>query len=245
MSAEDRTFKEWVRQQVEAETYWFHRIELYPDLVTPGWSDPATEKMPYFGLPDDLTGLRVLDIGCADGYFSFEAERRGAREVVAIDSLPDSVRRFNVCRSALGSKATAYLANVYELHPRTFGTFDLILFYGVFYHLRHPHLALEKILGVSVGRLLFQSHILELPELSEEPWGKFHPRGVMSGKDKTRWDPTVFWLFNSKCCIDMVEAVGFEDVQVISPHPQPFVLTARSPTPGRGQAPDQTKAPWS
>ncbi len=245
VSAEDKTFKEWVREQVEKEGYWFHRIQLYPDLITPGWSDPTTEKMPYFGLPEDLTGMRVLDIGCADGYFSCEAERRGAREVVAIDSFPDSVRRFNICRAALGSKATAYLTNVYELHPRTFGTFDLILFYGVFYHLRHPHLALEKIFSVSVGTLLFQSHILEPPELSDEPWGKFHPRGLMSGKDQTHWDPTVFWLFNGKCCVDMLEAVGFVNVEIISPHPQPFALRAENPTKDLGEAPDQTKAPWN
>jgi tRNA (mo5U34)-methyltransferase len=45
-------------------------------VVTPGWSDPARDKLPYFRLPDDMTGLRVLDVGCAEGYFSFEAERR-------------------------------------------------------------------------------------------------------------------------------------------------------------------------
>lgn len=240
-----KTFREWVGEQVENEQYWFQRIQLFPDLVTPGWSDPTTEKMPYFGLPKDLSGMRVLDIGCAEGYFSFEAERRGAEEVVAIDSFPDSVRRFNICRAALGSKATAYLANVYELSPKTFGTFDLVLFYGVFYHLRHPHLALEKVFSVCTGTMLFQSHIQEHPALGDEPWGQFHPRGLMSGNDQTDWDPTVFWLFNGKCCVDMIGAVGFEDVEIISPYPKPFVVRANSPVKARGEPPDQTKAPWS
>ena len=124
VASEGLLFKDWVREQVRAEPYFFQKIALGPDIVTPGWSDPAKEKLPYYGLPGDLTGARVLDIGCAEGFFSFEAERRGAREVVAIDSFPDSIRRFSLCRAALGSRATAYLANVYELSPSTFGTFD-------------------------------------------------------------------------------------------------------------------------
>jgi hypothetical protein len=57
-------------------------IEVLPGYNTPGWSDPLEEKLPYFGLSEDLTGMRVLDIGWAEGFFSFDAERRGAREVI-------------------------------------------------------------------------------------------------------------------------------------------------------------------
>ena len=105
-SANDLTFRHWVRQQVDKEDYWFQKIRLFDDLTTPGWSDPEKEKEPFFGLPQSLDGLRVLDIGCAEGYFSFLAESRGAREVVSIDSFPDSVRRFGLCRAARGSKAS-------------------------------------------------------------------------------------------------------------------------------------------
>ena len=94
------SFADVIRQRVEREPYWFHKIQIMPDLKTPGWSDPITEKLPFYGLPGDLTGKRVLDIGCAEGFFSFEAEARGAREVVAIDSFPDSIRRFNIVREA-------------------------------------------------------------------------------------------------------------------------------------------------
>src|SRR6266404_3163375 len=109
------TLSEWLRSQIDNEAYWFHRIELAPNLITPGWSDPKAYKLPHYGLPEDMTDMRVLDLGCAEGFFSFEAERRGAREVIAIDAFPDSVRRFNVCRNALGSSATAFLCNVYDL----------------------------------------------------------------------------------------------------------------------------------
>jgi hypothetical protein len=67
--------RDLIRHQVNAAPYWFQKIEVVPGLFSPAWSDPAKDKLPYFGLPEDLTGMRVLDIGCAEGFFSFEAER--------------------------------------------------------------------------------------------------------------------------------------------------------------------------
>ena len=190
--------------------------------------------------------MRVLDIGCAEGFFSFEAERRGAKEVIAIDSFPDSVRRFNICRSALGSKATAFLCSVYDLNPRAFGTFDMVLFYGVLYHLRNPILALERILSVSTGTMLLQTADYEVPGATEIPLAKFHPFGLQSGPpENPLCDPTVFWLPNAECVRAMVTHAGFQDIETISTDPQiSIVVRARSPIQTRGEAPDQTKAPW-
>ena len=241
----DLPFWSWVRQQVEAQPYWFQRIELGAGLVTPGWSDPRTEKLPTFGLPENLSGMRVLDIGCAEGFFSFEAERRGAKEVVAIDSMPESIRRFNICRAALGSKVDAYLCSVYDLSPRTFGTFDLVLFYGVFYHLRHPQLALERVLSVCTGDMLFQAFVDEHAGFGDEPMGVFHPHGMMSGRAQEIWDPTVFWVFNGAAAKALIEAAGFTAAQVLSSHPRPFVVRARSPIQAAGRPPDPATAPWS
>lgn len=238
----DLTFADWVREKVAAEPYFFQKFELGAGIVTPGWSDPRVEKLPYFGLPERMDGMRVLDIGCAEGFFSFEAERRGAREVVAIDSYPDSVRRFNLCREALGSRATAYLCNVYDLSPRVFGTFDLVLFYGVFYHLKHPQLALEKVLSVCTGTLLFQTVTLENEDVAHLPMGQFHPHGLMSGKERELWDPTVFWFFNHAAALGLLEAAGFVDVEQVTP--TPFVARAKSPVQSRGLPPDQTTSPW-
>jgi tRNA (mo5U34)-methyltransferase len=239
-----RSVADWIKHQVEAEPYWFHRIEVLPGFYTPGWSDPALEKLPYFGLPEDLTGMRVLDIGCAEGFFSFEAERRGAREVIGIDSFPASVRRFNIVKAARQSNATAFLMNVYDLEPRRLGTFDLILFYGVFYHLKHPQYALERIRSVCTGDLLFQTHMYEEPAVEGTPWARFHPHGMLSGSESEDFDPTVFWLFNSSCCVAMLDHVGFTDVRILSTDPDPFVISARSPEIAPGSPPDQTDAPW-
>ena len=59
----------WIKRQIESEEYWFLSMELPGGIVTPGWSNPKTEKLPFFGLPQDMRGLRVLDIGHAEGFF--------------------------------------------------------------------------------------------------------------------------------------------------------------------------------
>jgi len=234
----------WIRHQVEAEKYWFQKIEVLPGLYSSGWSDPAVEKLPYYGLPEDLTGKRVLDIGCAEGFFSFEAERRGAREVIGIDSFPDSIRRFNITKAARQSNASAFLMNVYDLEPKRLGTFDVVLFYGVFYHLKHPQYALERIRTVCTGDLLFQTHMYEEPAVRGVPWARYYPHGMMSGSNKELYDPTVFWIFNSACCLAMLDHVGFTDLKIVSHDPDPFVISGRSPEQSPGIPPNQTEAPW-
>jgi len=245
METVSRDFREWIRSQVDAETYWFHRIELPGGLVTPGWNDPKSEKLPYFGLPDDLRGMRVLDIGHAEGFFAFEAERRGADEVIGIENYPPMVHKFNICRAALNSRVQSFLTNVYELSPKTFGTFDLVLFYGVLYHLRHPLLALEKIQDVCSGTLLMQTAVCG--DQSSTPIAEFHPFGVDSGTpEKPLRDPTCFWFPNPSCCEAMLKHVGFEDIEHISPQaPVGAVFRARSALQRKGMPPDETKAPWA
>jgi len=235
---------EWVRGQVDVEPYWFQKIEVLPGLHSPGWSDPVTEKLPYYGLPEDLTGKRVLDIGCAEGFFSFEAERRGAREVIGIDSFPDSIRRFNITKAARRLNASAFLMNVYDLEPKRLGTFDLVLFYGVFYHLKHPQYALERIHSVCTGDLLFQTHIEDDPNVKGFPWARFYPHGAMAGKNQELFDATVFWKYNSACCLAMLDHVGFTKLQIISTDPRPFVIRGSSSEVKPGIPPDQTTAPW-
>ena len=240
----ERPFEDWIRHLVQAEPYWFQRIEVLPGFHSPGWSDPQRDKLPYYGLPEDLSGKRVLDIGCAEGFFSFEAERRGAREVIGIDSFPDSVRRFNVTKAARQSNASAFLMNVYDLDPKRLGTFDVVLFYGVFYHLKHPQYALERIRSVCTGEMLFQTHIYEEPAVRGTPWARFHPHGMLSGSRKELFDPTVFWLFNSACCLAILDHVGFTDARVVSDDPAPFVVHCRSPQQAPGVPPNEAEAPW-
>jgi tRNA (mo5U34)-methyltransferase len=243
--ADDLRFRDWIRAQVDAETFWFHRIELPGGLVTPGWSDPRTDKLPIIGLPEDMTGLRVLDIGHAEGFFSFEAERRGAAEVVGIDNYPPMARKFGVCRAAMSSRAQSLHASVYELNQRTFGTFDVVMFFGVLYHLRHPLLALEKIRDVCTGTLLMQTAISDDPV--DVPRAEFHPFGIKSGPpEKPVHDPTCFWFPNVACCAAMLEHVGFQQVEHLATEaPVGAVFRATAARPAKGAAPDKATVPWA
>lgn len=125
---------------------WFHTIDLGDGLVTPG-RVPLRELNKLaedVGLPHDLTGKRVLDIGAWDGFFSFEAERRGASDVLAIDVVPLEKTGFALAKKFLNSKARYRQMSVYDLSPEL-GKFDVVLFFGVWYHLRYPVLAIDRI----------------------------------------------------------------------------------------------------
>jgi tRNA (mo5U34)-methyltransferase len=204
-----------------------------------------------FGPPENMQGMRVLDVGCCEGFFSFEAERRGAREVIAIDPVPGSLRRLNICGEYLGSKVTGLACSVYDIDPKTFGTFDMVFFFGVLYHLRHPLLALEKILSVCTGTLLMHTYSLaendpatdRIPEVNKIPMARFYPFGIKSGPNKDIDDPTVLWVPNAEGAKAMLLSTGFRDVEMISQ--SPLVFRAQSPTKSGGQSPDFKKAPWS
>jgi tRNA (mo5U34)-methyltransferase len=242
---ENATVQDWLRSRIASEPYWFHKMELPGGRVTPGWSDPAIDKLPHFGLPEQVSGMRVLDIGHAEGFFSFEAERRGAAEVVGIENYPPMARKFEICRAALGSRAQSHLASVYDLNPNTFGTFDLVMFFGVLYHLRHPVLALQKIASVCTGTLLMQTSTCA--EDGDKAMAEFHPFGIKSGPPENPiYDPTCFWFPNNACCKAMLEHVGFKDVEQISPNaPVGGVFRARAAVQQQGCAPKEATAPWS
>ncbi len=142
------------REKLQAGGWW-HSIDL-GDQVTPGVN--TLERLQTYWIdmrfPDDLRGKRVLDIGYWDGFFSFEAERHGA-EVVAVDCWrPPNLFKAHV---ALNSKVEFREMSVYEVSRRKLGTFDIVLFLGVQYHLRHPLLGLERVC-----------------EVSSRPWWKWH-----------------------------------------------------------------------
>lgn len=98
-------------ERVKKIPSWYHRIGLPDGTITPGWAPINAER---YAIPDDLTGKRVLDIGAWDGYWTFEALKRGASQVVAIDDFsddcgsPERIKRtnkwetFDLCREAFG-----------------------------------------------------------------------------------------------------------------------------------------------
>lgn len=130
-----------VLERIADHRAWRHRIEIAPGVVTPGREDCRAE-LRRIRFPASLVGRRVLDVGCSDGFYSFEAERRGATEVVALDDesslLAGTGNGFQLAAEALDSKVRYEIGDVHGLSPSRVGTFDTIVFLKVLYHLRNP-----------------------------------------------------------------------------------------------------------
>lgn len=200
------------------EIDWYHTQELAPGLVTPGMFDlrPYVDR---YGIPDDLTGLRVLDVGTFEGFWAFELERRGA-QVTALDVdrlqqldwpprlRPDSDgprgEGFALAKAALGSSVNRVGTTIYEATPELLGgTFDLVFIGSVTIHLRDPMLALERLAGLCRGRLIFADEYSR--KLSLLPWNVAEFRG------ETPW--MTWWRPSIKTWLTMIRTAGFEDVR--------------------------------
>jgi len=156
--------------KVIASRSWWHSIELGDGVVTPGQVPLHSLKKMLADLrfPESFAGLSVLDIGAWDGFFSFEAEKRGAARVVAYDLHPPDHHGFATAKRLLESNVEYVQGSVHDLSPEVLGTFDVVFFLGVFSHLRYPLLALDRIWDVTNRYALIETHHLDkcvlLPE---------------------------------------------------------------------------------
>jgi len=184
---------------------WWHQIELPDGTITPG-RDRSAQKLAALHLPD-LTGKTILDMGAWDGYFSFAAERLGASRVVAADrhvwQLPGGKDGFEYARTALGSAVEDVEIDVLDISPETVGQFDVVLFLGVLYHMRHPLLALERMASVT-KQLLVMETLVDLTFL-RTPAAAFYPQTLHG--DATNW-----WGPNRAAVVGMLKSVGFDRV---------------------------------
>ncbi len=213
--------------RIAEHPFWYHRIEVAPGVVTPGTHDSprALMDLDLMGLPADCSGIRALDIGCRDGFFSFELERRGAT-VVGIDYAPPDRTGFSIASELVGSKTTYLVDNVYDLHPDKHGVFDLVLFLGVLYHLRNPMLALDRIRAVTKtgGTLLVETQLCVDPELqsSNTPLMEFFPRAALHGDHTNKWGP------NAAGLRAIVEEAQFSVVKDLTKHHRGYVAANAS-----------------
>ena len=172
-------------------------------------------------VPEDLTGKRVLDIGCNAGFYSVEMKRRGGAHVYGVDHDVDYLAQAAFARDQLGlADVELGQLEVYDLDRLRGETFDLVLFLGVFYHLRHPLLALEKVASLVApgGRLLFQTMERGSPELADladdypiDEQDVFTQAGFprMSFVEKSyAGDPTNWWIPNAAASAAMLRSVG-------------------------------------
>jgi len=194
------------------EIAWYHRMDLGQGVVTNGLNNPL-DGLARLSLPARLDGKRVLDIGAWDGFYSFEAERRGAAEVLATDSFSwggggwGTKAGFELAREALGSQVRDLTVDVFDLDPAAIGRFDVVLFLGVLYHLKNPIEAIERVAAVTSGLLVLETEVDLM--LVRGPAAAFY------GASELNRDPTNWWGPNPAAVAGMLRAAGFERVDEV------------------------------
>ncbi len=193
---------------------WYHKMDI-GGVRTPGVSD-TRRALPRLHLPDSLEGKSVLDVGAWDGFYSFEAARRGARRVLATDSFAwdgsswGSQEGFLLARKALGLETAveARTIDVLDLGPETLGeTFDVTLLLGVLYHLRDPVTALERVASVTRELLVLETETA-LGWLAT-PAARVYPAAELNHDD------TNYFSFNQSALEGLLRHVGFPAVSVV------------------------------
>ncbi len=196
-----------------AEKGWWHSFELPDGSTIQGVTslESLKKRLAQFPIPDDLRGKRALDIGCWDGWYSFELERRGA-EVVAVDKWDNP--RFREIHSILKSRVDYRLLDMYELTPDRVGRFDIVLFMGVLYHLKHPLLALELVCALTTDLAAVDSFVLREgqypPEILARPVMEFFETDEMGGQTDNWFGPSLPAL------LAMCRVSGFARVELRS-----------------------------
>jgi tRNA (mo5U34)-methyltransferase len=204
-----------------AAVEWYHTLELAPGIVTPGWLDhrPVCGRIP---LPESLVEQRCLDVGTFNGFWAFEMERRGAKEVIGIDVLdphrwdwppasdPATIEAigkrmaagagFEIAREAMGSRVERIDCSIYDLNERDLGRFDVVYVGSLLVHLRDPVRALERVRSVCRGMLIVVDGI-DLPLSLRSPR---LPVARLDGLGRPWW-----WYPNLAGLSRIVEAAGF------------------------------------
>ncbi len=186
---------------------WWHSFELPDGTRIDGVAsvESLRQRLAQFPIPDDLRGARVLDIGTWDGWFAFELERRGA-DVVAIDCWNNP--RFHEVHKRLNSHVDYRELDVYDVTPDTVGRFDIVLFLGVLYHLKHPLLALERVCAVTEKLAAVESFIIR----EERPIMEFYEHDELGGQVDNWCGPT------ESCLLAFCRTAGFARVEHLTTH---------------------------
>jgi len=238
---------EEIEARVRALGDWFHNLDLQGVRTAPEHflGDYPREfwRAIENTVPWDLRGKTALDVGCNAGFFSIEMKRRGADRVVGIDSDPRYLAQARLASEITGADIELRQLDVYDV-AKLEEKFDVVLFLGVLYHLRHPLLALDLLRQHVTRDLLLVQTLLrgslapprewendypfEETEVFEDPrWPKMHFVEHEYAHDWTNW-----WIPDRACAAAMLRSAGFaiED----NPMPQVFVCRAAELPTGPG-----------
>ena len=213
-----------IRRRIDDLGQWFHNIDLKGVRTAPNHflGDYPNVKWRHFAhaVPKDLRGMTVLDIGCNGGFYSIEMKRRGADRVVAIDTETMYLNQARFAAEMSGVEIEFRDLSVYDV-AKLGERFDLVIFMGVLYHLRHPLLALDLIHDhVARDLMLFQSmqrgsaeveplepdYPIEETKIFDRPgYPKLHFVEHRYSHDDSNW-----WIPNRACVEAMLRDSGFE-----------------------------------
>jgi tRNA (mo5U34)-methyltransferase len=224
---------------------WFHNLVIDGVETAPAHflGDYPAVKWRAFreALPSDLHGAEVLDIGCNAGFYAIEMKRRGARTVLGIDSDPRYLEQARFAARHLGLDVEFRQLSVYDV-GRLGRRFDLVLFMGVLYHLRHPLLALDLLHEHVVGDMVVVQSMIRGSEqvatyasdypfddvdvFGEDTFPKMH-----FVEHSYAGDPTNWWIPNRACMEAMLRSAGFR----ILARPEREVFICRREGAGEGK----------
>jgi tRNA (mo5U34)-methyltransferase len=219
-----------LRRRISALGTWFHNMDLAGVATSPHHflGDYPRVKWNRFAhaIPADLTGRTVLDIGCNGGFYALEMKRRGAERVIGIDTDPRYLAQARLASEVTGFEVELRQLSVYEVE-KLGEQFDVVLFMGVLYHLRHPLLALDLIREhVAHDLFIFQS--IQRGNSDIIPFEADYPFEETAIFDQPGFprlyfierryanDPTNWWFPNRACVEAMLRNVGF----IITDHPE-------------------------
>jgi tRNA (mo5U34)-methyltransferase len=202
---------------------WYHNINYAGIDTNPQDPDYPARRWrilePF--IPKDLSEKTILDIGCNAGYFSLDLKKRGAKRVMSIDFMAHLVGQVRFGSYWFDLPIEPRLADVYDVE--SLGVqFDMVVFVGVLYHLKHPLYALEKVANVCKDTLFFQS-------LMRGPVGDFTPADDYSYTDQSFFehpnypklyfleksfntDDSNWWIATQSCLKAMLRVSGFGDI---------------------------------
>jgi len=232
---------ETLAQRIAALGEWFHNLDLHGVHTAPYHflgDFPNIKWQPISqAIPQDLTSATVLDVGCNAGFYSIQMKQRGARRVLGIDVDDRYLNQARFAAETLDLDIEFRKCSVYSADEIP-GQFDYVLFMGVFYHLRYPLFALDKIIKKVAGKLVFQTMIRG----SEEAriWNDDYPfwnKEIFRDPDfpamyfiekSYSHDYTNWWIPNRAAVEAMLRSSGLEIIE--HPEPETWICEPRRST---------------
>jgi len=230
------------RAQIEEEVrklgWWYQHFELPGGVWTGDGQDPAYRPQTRWELiepyvPQDLSGQTVLDVGGNAGFFSIQMKLRGAKRCVLVEPFEEFARQAEYATRQFGVNVQVVNEDIHVFCLTTDERFDYVIFLGVFYHLKYPALALDRLAEMTKRRMFFQSHFVGSENATYQERANYarqaddtiledpaFPRMLFIEKLYNR-DPTNWWIPNHTALEPLLRSAGMK--VIARPHPQVLV----------------------